>query len=275
MLHKFLLKSELIQERKKLLKIVYTESEANKLLKMRHFLTDLGMRFYIWRLFSKVFWYKVVSKFSKKYIYMNRTYNTLDYHLFIYVSKNKLSPVTSIDIENFERNIFIHKWVITKVYISISWFSSKAKNKANSLWIILFTPNEILWLEKKMPIERFITKCRKKRLWKKYIYEISLLDETKSSQFINNITKNICSILENKRIALISKTQDDIKLLLKEVRNLIARENQIQSYMVFSNKTLNEIIRKRPSTNRELSDISWIETYIIERYGSIIIRVVI
>gem|GEM_PF-6877801 len=110
-------------------------------------------------------------------------------------------------------------------------------------------------MEKKISIEKFIKECKIKRAYNHYIYDVRFKKEDKleiysqSFQSSKTITEKLYNILENKRTGLIEKTQNDIRLLLKEVRNLIARENKIQSYMIFSNKTLDEIIRKRPSTN--------------------------
>gem|GEM_PF-6632618 len=109
MKYKFLTKSQLIQERKELLKIVNSESEVDKLLKIRHFLTDLGIIFYISKIFMKIYKYKKNHNTKKVDIYMHRHYNNLDYHLFLSFSKNSLTPLTSEVLEKFENDIDIYK----------------------------------------------------------------------------------------------------------------------------------------------------------------------
>jgi exodeoxyribonuclease VII large subunit len=61
---------------------------------------------------------------------------------------------------------------------------------------------------------------------------------------------------------------------LREVRNKLAREANVEPYMVFQNKVLQAIAEKKPTTQDELADVKGMGEKKLAKYGSIILETI-
>ena len=89
---------------------------------------------------------------------------------------------------------------------------------------------------------------------------------------INNMSKEV--IKGNKKVMLYEITsQEDEKEVnylydkLKEIRAIVAKENKIAPYMVFSDSTLMEMSKKYPSNKEEMLLISGVGEVKFDKYG--------
>jgi superfamily II DNA helicase RecQ len=61
---------------------------------------------------------------------------------------------------------------------------------------------------------------------------------------------------------------------LRTLRSAIAREERVPAYVVFSDHTLSEIVRRRPRSVTALSDIRGVGPVKLDRYGERFLAVV-
>lgn len=141
-------------------------------------------------------------------------------------------------------------WVHCWVFISLLRYSPNAKEEAKKIWI------RLLWEE---DIEECMTKInpnyknRQLILWSKskrnwFFYKFS------DQESVDELDKKI------------SKTNENLKLLLKELRLDIANKKNMPAYCVFTDKQLDEITKNRPRNLLELSRIKWLWNKKLNKY---------
>ena len=74
---------------------------------------------------------------------------------------------------------------------------------------------------------------------------------------------------------LVSDSLDDTLFdSLRQLRSRIAKKEKVRPYLIFSDKTLNEMVQKRPLTLSEFSEISGVGEIKLEKYGKVFIELI-
>ena len=85
--------------------------------------------------------------------------------------------------------------------------------------------------------------------------------------------------IKKETITKVEKTQDekiekpDIETQLKKYRYEVSLSKKIKPYMVFSDKTLSELLAKSPTNLKELEDINGFGPVKVQEYGAAILEI--
>ena len=85
--------------------------------------------------------------------------------------------------------------------------------------------------------------------------------------------------IKKETITNVEKTQDekiekpDIETQLKKYRYKVSVSKKIKPYMVFSDKTLSELLAKSPTNLKELEDINGFGPVKVKEYGAAILEI--
>ena len=87
--------------------------------------------------------------------------------------------------------------------------------------------------------------------------------------FIYNQTYNICLNLWQKE----NNKNKNLPTQLKKYRYEVSLSKKIKPYMVFSDKTLSELLAKSPTNLKELEDINGFGPVKVQEYGAAILEI--
>lgn len=160
-------------------------------------------------------------------------------------------------------------------------------NKLNEL----FTPIVVLANDKTILNDYYAPKEIKKKVIRadQLINYIKKIESTKESLYSEKYIKNNCEALlkyqiESKYIEPTSvveepeksdiKNDEELREKLKKYRLQKSREENNKPYFIFTDKTLEDLIAKRPTTKDELLKVEGLGKYKIEKYGEDILELI-
>jgi len=152
-----------------------------------------------------------------------------------------------------------NKYTIKKNLIYNKYFSASKISRRN-LRNLISSLIEDKYIEKtnsNYPVLKLTNKTNE--LIKKKTYKLKVRCEVND---LNNLIKRI-----------IQKNTSTYKKL-EEYRNLISRQESIPSFMVLQNKTIRELLKKRPKTKNELKNIYGLSEVKIKKYGGDILDII-
>lgn len=154
----------------------------------------------------------------------------------------------------------------------------------------IFTPIVVLANDKSILNDYYAPKEIKKKVIRAdaLINFIKKVDSTKESIYSPKYMKSYCDALlskyqiEPKYIEQVEKKEEiqnkksdaEIREKLKKYRLEKSREENRKPYIIFTDKTLEDLIEKRPKTKKELVNIDGLGEYKIENYGEDILKII-
>lgn len=116
------------------------------------------------------------------------------------------------------------------------------------------------------------------------IQYIKKVDSGKESKYSEKYMKNYCETIlneyqvETKPIELLDleknlKNDLELKEKLRKYRLEKSREESVKPFIVFNDKTLEDLIKKKPKTKEELFPIEGLGEYKIEKYGEDLLKI--
>ncbi len=157
-------------------------------------------------------------------------------------------------------------------------------NKINNL----FTPIVVLANDKKILNDYYAPKNIKSKVIRadQLINFIKKIDNTKEHLYSEKYIKNYCENLlkyqiESRYIEPIITLEEEmknddleIKENLKKYRLQKSREENNKPYIIFNDRTLDELIIKKPTTKEELLNIEGVGQYRVQKYGEDILNII-
>lgn len=100
------------------------------------------------------------------------------------------------------------------------------------------------------------------------------LNEDSQEQEINFYEEVEVAAAVVEEVVQLQETNADLELILKEFRKKIAEETGRKAFYIFTNKTLDDLMEKRPTTLEELRQIQGIGDKKIEEFGDKLVMVI-
>lgn len=155
----------------------------------------------------------------------------------------------------------------------------------------LFTPIVVLANDKTILNDYYAPKEIKKKVIRadQLVNYIRKIDSTKENLYSEKYIKNYCEALlnyqiESKYIEPVNlkenqvpnneKSDTELRNNLKNYRLQKSREENNKPYFIFNDKTLEDLIRKRPKTKEELLNVEGLGKYKTEKYGEDILKLI-
>lgn len=154
----------------------------------------------------------------------------------------------------------------------------------------LFTPIVVLANDKTI-LNDYYAPCKVKNKVVRadqLINYIKKIESSKTNLYTEKYIKNYCDALLKYQInskyieqvnmeetKIINKKSDsELRESLKKYRLEKSREEKCQAYIIFKDRTLEEIVEKKPKTLEELLNIEGFGQYKVEKYGSDILEII-